>query len=450
MKRALVAATSLAFVVSGVLSACDDGVDSVVATDGGPSGEGGALDATAPTDGGGGVDAASDATGADAADAGDADAGPEGHPPWLLLSVNYQSDSELIAYSPSANAVDGRLAYSGFVGLTMIDALGRPFLLEQTTDRVVELDPLAPWKERASWDVRGTDGVDGGAVNADPVAVVPTTPGKAYVVRFNRNHLAVIDDTLKGDASAPTKTIDLSAYLDPSDTDQSVDPVGAVYTNGKLYVLLANLDLNKVSPTGYFTICTSTQPTLLAIDPATDAVVSVVDGGAASGIKLPGYNSNLNGLYLDAPRHRLLALQGGCNPELADAGKGPLARRQVDAIDLTTGNVTVAVDLNGEGFPNAMVRAGADEMVIGFDFYSAKRWSLTSTTLGADLGESLTSFAADPQGNVSGVRTTYLADGGSTRELVTIPSDGGATTVHGPLPTQKSGGFAGAVDYFAP
>ncbi|MFO0674681.1 MAG: hypothetical protein U0235_34550 [Polyangiaceae bacterium] len=449
MKRALVAATSLALVVSGVLSACDDGADAVVASDGGVGGDGSTSDAAIATDASGGADAAvPDSAVPDAA--ADADAGPEGRPPWLLLSVNYQSDSELIAYSPTARDVDGRLSYSGYVGLTTIDALGRPFLLEQTTDRVVELDPLAPWKERASWDVHGTDGVDGGAANADPVAVVPTSPGKAYVIRFNRNQIAVIDDTLKADASAPTKMIDLGAYLDPSDTDHSVDPVGAVYTNGRLYVLLGNLDLNKVSPTGYFTICTTTQPTVVAIDPATDSVVPVVDGGAASGIKLPGYNSNLNGLYLDAPRHRLLALQGGCNPELADAGKGTLERRQVDAIDLTTGNVSVALDLNAEGFPNAMVRASADEMIIGFDFYSAKRWSLGASTLGADVGDGLTSFAADPQGNVHGVRTTYLADGGSTREIVSYPPDGGAANVLGPLPTAKSGGFAGAVDFFAP
>ena len=49
-----------------------------------------------------------------------------------------------------------------------------------------------------------------------------------------------------------------------------------------------------------------------------------------------------------------------------------------------------------------------------------------------------------------GVRTTYLADGGSTREIVSYPPDGGAANVLGPLPTAKSGGFAGAVDFFAP
>lgn len=448
MKRILAAATSLALCALGsmtmtTLTACDEGVDAVVAPpDGGGPSDGSVTDASQAKDGSQSLD------GSPNVDAGQ-DGAPAGRPPWLLVSVNYQTESEMIAYSLAAKAVDGRLDYAGFIGMTFVDSLGRAFLLEQSSDRVVELDPLAPWKERASWDVRLTDRADGGAPNADPVMVVPTTPGKAYVIRYNRNQIAVIDDTLKADASAPIKTIDLSAFKEPGDTDTSVDPVGAAYVGGKLYVLLGNVDLNKVSPTGYFTICTAAKPKLIVINPATDAIETVVDGGAAGGLLLPGYNPNFNGLWFDAPRNRLLVLQGGCNPEQADAGKGPLERRQVDAINLTTGAVSTVLDLRAEGFPNAMVRPSADEVIFGFDFYSAKRWLVTSATLGASVGDGLSAFAADKKGNLFGIQSTFLADGGSTRDLVEIPLDGGASAIVAPLPNAKPGGFAGAIDYLA-
>jgi hypothetical protein len=443
MKRILLAAASLACGVLGSTMGCDEGLDAVVAAPDGGSPSDASLDGA--RDGGSG-DGSSDAGQVDAA----SDAGPDaagGRPPWLLVSVNYQGQSELVAYSLTAKDVDGRFDYPGSIGLTFVDTLGRPFLLEQSNDLVVELDPLAPWRPRASWDVRLDDRADGGAPNADPVMIAPVRPGKAYVVRFNRNHIAVIDDTVKADASAPTKTIDLSSFADPNDTDTSVDPVGAVFTGGKLYVLLGNLDLTRVSPTGFFTICTTAQPKLIAIDPTTDAVEAVIDGGAAGGTLLPGYNPNFNGLWLDAPRNRLLVLEGGCNPELADAGKGPLERRQVDAIDLTTGAVTTVLDLNGEGFPNAMARLSADEVIFGFDFFSAKRWLVTSNALGASLPDGLSAFTPDPNGNVFGIQSTFLGDGGTERNLIEVPSDGGAAQILAPLPVTQPGGFAGAIDY---
>lgn len=446
MKRFYVTAASLVVSALGSMISmvgCDEGVDAVVSADSGTTTDGSFESST------GGDSGVSSDAGPKADATGDAttDAGPQGRPPWLLASVNYQTQSELIAYSIGAKDVDGRLTYAGGVGMTYIDSLGRAWLLEQSTDRVVELDPLAPWKERASWDVHLGDAVDGGSPNADPVMVVPTSAGKAYVVRFNRNRIAVIDDTLVADASAPTKTIDLSSFLDPSDTDTSVDPVGAAVVDGKLYVLLGNLDLNKVSPTGYFTICTATKPKVIVIDPATDTIGPVVDGGVAGGTELPGYNPNFNGLWYDAPRHRLLALNGGCNPELGDGGKGALERREVDAIDVTTGVATKVLDLDAEGFPSAAVRASADEVILGFDFAGAKRWTVTSASLGAALPGSLAAFTIDKSGTVYGIQTTYLADGGSNVDLVSLPNDGGAPNVLGPLPASQAGGFAGAIDF---
>src|SRR5438045_2081823 len=84
----------------------------------------------------------------------------------------------------------------------------------------------------------GDDG-GGGTSYADPVAVVMGPSGKAYVPRFHRNKLAVIDIAQPAaDAAAPVKTIDFSSYLDPADRDGNVDMAGAVYvaSQQRLYV----------------------------------------------------------------------------------------------------------------------------------------------------------------------------------------------------------------------
>lgn len=459
MKRILVATASLSLGVFGFMAGCDEGEDfELKESDGGTASDGSVVDAATKTDG------SVSLTDGGALDGGaDANADAQAKSPWVLVSVNGATSSELVAMRINDGNVAGRLGYDGFIGLTTIDSTGRPFLFQQQLDRVVELDPLEPWKARASWDVKLSDRADGGSSYADPVAIVPATPGKAYVLRFNRNRIAVIDDTVKGDASAPVKTVDLTPFFDPTDTDTSVDPIAAAYVDGKIYVLLANLDLNNVDPKGYFTICTTQKPKLVVLDPTTDTFQTAFaadagapadagpDGGdagnSAVSVALQGFNPVFGGLVHDQARHRLLVVHGGCNSQLGDGGKGPVERRQVDAVDLTTGVVTKVLDLNGEGFPSAIVRSSGDELIVGFDFYSARRWSVTSSSLGGALPDGLTAIAADGKGKAFGVVNTSFVDGGSAKELVEVPLDGGASRVVGVVP--EAGGFVGAADYFA-
>jgi hypothetical protein len=454
MKRFFVTTVSLGLSISsfffGSMVGCDDGDDTVVkAPDGGSPTDGALPDSTTVKDG---------TTGETSTTDGGDSAAPTGTPPWMLITVNGKTSSELIVFGLGNRIVGGRMPFDGFIGLTYIDSLGRPFLLEQAKDIVAELDPLEPWKTRASWDVHLNDGADGGTPYADPVAVVPVATGKSYVVRFNRNNIAVIDDTLKQDAAPPTKSIDLKQFFDPADTDTSVDPIAAVVANGKVYVLLANLDLNNVDTQGFYTICTSSKPKLIVIDPTTDALASKFvasdggtdagdagDGGAPAVVSLLGYNPTLNGLLFDAPRHRLLVFQGGCNSKLGDGGKGPLERRQIDAVDLNTGAVTKVLDLASEGYPSAVVRSSDDEVLLGLDFFATKVWNVTSSSLGASLPDGISALASDKQGHALGVVDTSLTDGGTAKEMIQVTLDGGAVTSLGQLPVD--GGFVGAADY---
>ncbi|MGH7326757.1 MAG: hypothetical protein ACREJX_00265, partial [Polyangiaceae bacterium] len=147
-------------------------------------------------------------------DAAPSDGGSEAsavHPPWALFTVNYSDQSDMVALSTSTGGIDGVLNYPSKYGATSVSTDG-PWVLEQATDLVQKLDPSAPWNGGSTWSVLGAD--DGGFPNANPYKVIAGPAGKDYILRFNRNEVAVIDSTQTGTNLAPTKFIDLSSYLD--------------------------------------------------------------------------------------------------------------------------------------------------------------------------------------------------------------------------------------------
>jgi len=421
-------------------------------------------DTVAPPPRGGGSDGAS----ADSGNGGDdgevidagGDAGDGGR--WLLLSIGDPAKTEAVAYNLSSRTVDGRLSYDGF-GTTFVDDAADPsgagspkaslWNLEQQSDIVRRLDPNAPWQSGPSWNVRLEDRPAGGSSYADPVAVVSGPAGKAYVLRFNRNALAVIDTTEQKDASAPVKTIDLSRFVDPVDGDGIVDMTGAVYlpARKRLYVLLGNIDLKNVDPQGSFILCNAAKPRIVAIDVASDTIVPALDGGAGEALAFDGYNPVFNGLTYDVPRDRLLVLSAGCN-DRSDAGTGALHKRQIDAIDPNTGAAETLLDLTSKGYPSARVRTDASHWAIGFGFGAeAYRWDVTSKSLGGAIPNALDVFAYDARQSLVGTKTNFLADGGSSTSLVSIELGNGSVTTLGPVPFSSTNQFPpGAVDYWSP
>lgn len=380
------------------------------------------------------------------------EAGPV-RPPWVLYSFNYSDETDLAAYSLDAGAFDGVLTYSGKIGQSTIAADG-PWLLEQSNDLVAKLDPAAPLAQKASWDVHGTDGFDGGFSYADPVKVIEGPAGKAYVPRFNRNSVAVIDTTQTGDRNPATKYVDLSAYLSPTDTDGVVDMVAGAYvaSQHRVYVLLANLDINDIDPQGFFTLCGTTRSELVAIDTDTDTVVSAADGGAAAApVVLSGYNAV--GLLVDSARNRLLAIHAGCNdPGAPDSGMpGALHMREVDAFDLGTGVATQALDLTAAGYPSAFAMVDATHIAFGFDFgFGGNLWDVTTSTLGAVIPNAPDLFGYDGNGHLVGSHTDFLADGGQATVLESVRVDDGGVTSFGAPPFRKRPAVVSNADFWSP
>lgn len=383
----------------------------------------------------------------DAAREATIDAGPP--PTRAFVTLNNTSTSELVVVDPTTLAVQGRLTFPGFIGATYSTGNPTPFLLMQSADIVAQLDPREPWKIASSWNVRLSDRPDGGYSYADPAAVI-VVGSKAYVPRYTRNTIAVLDLTQPADAGAPAKTIDLTGLRDGADSDAVVDMTAAAYVPSKnlVYVLIGNVDRNRVINNGFNILCTAAKPSIVAIDPATDQVVSLGGSAPGGGIALSGYNPVLGApLLYEAAQDRLLVLQAGCNVDL-DGGAGPMTRREVEAVSLTTKTTSVALDLNAEGFPGGMIPVSPGRAIVSF-FGDARIWDTATSSLGPSIAGAPDLFASDGRGALIGPRTTFLADGGSLLELVRLPfGDAGALDggVVVPGPFTDPSGFPGGAE----
>jgi hypothetical protein len=387
-------------------------------------------------------------------DGGDADVS---RPPWALITINYGTNSDLLAFSLTANAPDGVFNYASKYGGTSIASDG-PWALEQYTDIVAKMDPAHPWQPTSSWNVRGaTDGGDSDSY-ADPYKVVAGPTGKDYVLRFNRNQIAVLDTTQTGTNLAPKPFIDLKQYLDPTDADGEIDMVSGAYvaSQHRLYVLLANFDLYNVDPKAYFTLCGTTHSEIVAIDTDTDTLVSAADGGTStSAVVLGGYDAV--GLVYDTAGGRLFAINSGCSdPSATDGGPpGTTHMREIDSFDVSTGATAKALDLDAVDEPVAFAQIDATHLALRLEHYDfsfgvVNSWDITTSVLGAVIPNAPDLFASDGQGHLVGVTTSYFADGGSGTSIQSVNvSDGGVTTLGVP-PVSGSSPIFASVDYSSP
>ncbi len=448
MKR-FVFAAALA-VCSAALAGC--GGDDITGTpDGGGPGREGGFDAYVPP-----VDAGRDASGegstpSDGGAEGSVDGGDASPPPErLLLSANNMSTSELVVVGVASGQVDGRLTYPGFIGTT--SSLGpAPFLLEQAVDVVAELDPAQPWVVDASWNVALNDAVDGGSAYSDPDDVVVTAANKAYVLRYTRNEIAVLDVSMAADGGAPTGTIDLSSLVQPADTDGVVEMTAGAYdaTRHLLYVVLGNIDRNTVVPPTYDLLCTSTVSSVVAVDTMTDQLASLGGTAPGGGIALAGFDPIFGGTVYDAANDRLLIDEAGCNPPPsgADAGPGPVTKRAVEQVPLGGGAPSVLLDLSAQGFPSELVYIDATHAVLGFDSYGPETatWDPTSAAIGPLVPNAPDWFAYDGAGNLLGTRAD-MTDAGSSLDVVRVRLADGTSTTLLSNPFSMPGGFVSGVE----
>jgi hypothetical protein len=437
-----------AFGVASVLvAACNSGGTALPYQDGGPVHDSavGTFDGPTPVEAGTFVDSAAPP---DAGDAGEAGPPP---PSRLLLTYNGSASSELVAFGLASKKADGRMTYPDPIGTAYVGATA-PWLLEQTTDVVARLDAQEPWKIDASWNVAMNDLTDAGYAEsyADPQAVIVNALGKAYVLRYTRNLVAVIDTTQAPDGGVPIASIDLSGELQAGG-DGYVQPVAGAYvaSQNRVYVVLGNIDRNDVVNDGYNLECASTTPTVIAIDTTHDALVDLNGAAPGNGFPLGGFDPILGpGAIAFDPSTgtsgRLLVLEAGCNEVAADGGVGALVKREVEAIDLATGTATELLDLTAGGFPGSLTYIDAHHAIVQTD--TAYAWDPTTTTLGAAVANAPDSFAYDGAGNLVGLDSNYAADGGFEGfSVVSVPLDGGAPETLGTNPFTLTNGFPGGV-----
>ncbi len=397
-----------------------------------------------------GTDAAGDAT----ADTG-ADALPP-PPPRVLLSMNNTSTSELLTMDLATAAKDS-LVYPGSFGTTFSRGAD-PYVLEQKVDVVGKLDARQPWKVVSSWTVDLGDRADGGAAYSDPlaIAVIPAS-GRGYVARYTRNKLAILDTQATVDGGTPAAAIDLSTFVQAKDGDGVVEATFAFHVASRhmLYVLLGNIDRTKVAPDGYTLLCAATTPSLIAIDTDTGLVAPIPGATGPNGTHpLVGYNPAFGAAgaaaVYDAAFDRLLVLHAGCNLPLGDGGAGAVAKRIVEEVRFsTTGQPvsTTLLDVSTSGFPSAFSYIGPHDAVLGLGV-EVRRWDPATTTLGPVVPNAPDSnaFAYAGGGAIVGTHTNYLADGGTSIDVVrTLLGDGGTTTL-ATNPFKDNSGFIGGVE----
>ena len=446
MKRQwFVCAGALAWSSAGLMACGDDTV--LAPLDAGP-------DASTSTDTAGADTGLAD--GAETTDAslgGDADAAPP-PPTRLLLSFNgFGGQAELVDFGLQSGVVDGRFIYPDSLGGMTVTTPSNAWLLEQGLDVVARLDPLQPWVVRSSWNVALDDyAADSGYSSpySDPMAVVAGAGSKAYVLRYTRNLIAVIDTSSDVDGGAPLKTVDLSGQVQAGG-DGYVEMTAGWFNpqNNLLYVLLSNIDRYNISS---YLGCSNTSPTIVAIDTSTDQLVSLGgDAGADAGrggIALPGFDPfGPAAMVYDPPNNRLLVLEDGCNQPASDGGSpGPLVRREVDAVSLTDGTATMLLDLTAKPFPAGLYYLDEHHVVVQLD--TAYLWDPATTTLGPAIPNAPQAFDLDGRGNLVGISQVFGSDGGAAGWSITsVARDGGVTVLGSQDPFYVDGGDAG--DLFA-
>jgi hypothetical protein len=377
-----------------------------------------------------------------------------GAPERLLLTMNNASTSEVVAFNLAEKKVDGRFAFDGHLGQT--SSFGSdPYVVEQGVDRVARMDPKSPWVPLSTWSVVGDDQPDGGDPNAQPIVVVVPDCDRGYVLRFNRNKIAVIDTNTIADGGAAESYIDLSSLLQPGDNDGLVDMTAAQWVPSKkrIYILLGNYDRTTVAAPDYALLCKDTSASIVAIDTATRQLVSLGGSAPGGGIALENYNPVLGTpMAYDPVRDRLLVFQGGCNTDEGGGTAGPMTKRAVEEVDLASGVVRTLVHLDDKGFPGSFDFVDGTHAALTFFFPNQTfLWDPSQTTLGAEIPVALDYVAHDGKGDIVGGRREAI-DGGALVEIRSVPFSSGdagvdaAVQLLGQNPFTTNTGYLGGAE----
>lgn len=220
------------------------------------------------------------------------------------------------------------------IGTTDADAVvrvrgGRAFVINRFDgSSVQEIDPSDALATRWRCSV---------GAGSNPHDIVPVSPTKAYVTRYDATSLAIVDPSV--DASCTgfvTGSIDLSPYAD-SDGLPEMDQM--VLAGDKLFVSIQRLSRDDFFRPG-------TTGALVVIDTQTDAVVGVVE------LAIENPFAETKGLIYDERTHRIVV--GGPGTLFSDLADGG-----IEVVDVATrtslGVLLDGADLGGDLLDFAMV-----------------------------------------------------------------------------------------------
>jgi hypothetical protein len=382
-------------------------------------------DASSPvSDAGHDASEAVDASDAAVVDASDASIGP-----YLLLSYYYDgyNDTEYSAFNVPSATVQGSLSYAQY-GVN-VSTNTTPWVLEQSNNLVLRMDPNEPWKPTSSWSLANVPQESSYGSNTDSFAVAEVGT-KAYVLGYASDYIAVLDTSTTYDAGAPTKTIPLVANPDASG---QLEGIALAYdaSQSRVWVVLGNANSPSYPP-----ICAPEyHPFVVAIDTTTDEVVSGLQ------YTLQGYGTPLatNAVVFDSANDRLLIATEGCNDPV-DAGDGAVGagafdQAYVEQISLgagvDAGRDTILLTLSPSNSPAALVYVDATHAFVQTGNGPTYAWNPTQQTLGAAIPNAPDTFVWDGQGHLLGPRSTLLPnDAGVSIAVVAVdPLDGGLTTL---------------------
>ncbi len=386
-------------------------------------------------------------TGTTTSDAGDkADAAPADEQ--LLITFGGETTSELVSVNVATAAVSGRLQFAG-VGMTNATNPTMPFLLEQNADILAQLNPAKPWTVASTWNVLVPPPFDGGAIDSDPYSVVVQAAGKAYVLLYERNEIAVINPSTAVDGGAPSSTIDLSHFVQTGNSDGLVEMTAAAYvpSSQRLYVVLANINQTELAQYGGV-ICDGEVASVVAIDTTNDTIVSLGGSGPGGSIALT-YAAPIDVVY-DGAGGRLLIVGSGCYEKPATVGGALGAGTQigVEQIELSTGKDSSLLAINASDFPAGFVDVptgfayiDSTHAIIGFDQtgQAVYNWNPTTTSIGAVIPNAPDVFTYDGHGHLLGTRMDTSDAGIQTNRVVSVAVATGQWTSLGTNVTSLTG-----------
>jgi len=286
--------------------------------------------------------------------------------------------------------------------------------------------------------VREVDVNTGGNGAANPYAAIVPASGKAYVIRYGQNTVAVIDTSTN---PGVTGQIDLSGFVD--DPDGLVDAFAGVFdpATKRAYIGIQRIDQTQFGdPPDYAAPCLPSKAAVVGIDTTTDTVIDL--NGAADGKAIELDVVDPIAMVHDAASGRLLLLGVGCAAS-ADAGAARVGRG-VQSVDLANATASWLWQTQDLARPAALIWIGSHEAILGVDddlfMRHWYRWDPATATPGAELQGVPQVPTWDGDRGLIGL-AQGSSDGGSVLDVVRYDLDDGTSAVIVPAAIEQPGVF---------